>query len=96
MTDTSPQSISPTQIPTIANGYRMQFEEAQDTWVLLYPEGMVKLNPSAAQILKRCDGATTVEDIITTLETTFETTGLSNDVHSFLNIAREQHWITFS
>ena len=96
MTNPNPPPISPTQIPTIANGYRLQFEEAQDTWVMLYPEGMVKLNPSASEILKRCDGATAVKDIIATLETTFETTGLTNDVHSFLNIAREQHWITFS
>ena len=32
--------------------YRLQFEPAQDCWVLLYPEGMVKLNASAAEILR--------------------------------------------
>lgn len=86
--------IDPGHVPTIANGYRLQFEEAQDTWVLLYPEGMVKLNPSASEILQRCDGKACVTDIVETLEKAFETSGLDKDVHAFLNIAREQHWIT--
>lgn len=88
--------IDPQQVPTIANGYRLQFEQAQDIWVLLYPEGMIKLNPSASEILQRCDGKTCVLDIIATLEKAFDTSGLSKDVHSFLAIALEQHWITLS
>jgi pyrroloquinoline quinone biosynthesis protein D len=88
--------ISPEQVPKIANGYRLQFEEAQDTWVLLYPEGMVKLNPSASEILQRCDGKACVEDIVATLEKAFDTSGLSQDVHAFLAIARQQHWITLN
>lgn len=81
------------QVPTIANGYRLQFEKAQDTWVLLYPEGMVKLNPSASEILQRCDGEASVSDIIEKLEKAFDTSGLSKDVQAFLAIAIEQHWI---
>ncbi len=97
MPDESTQrDISADQVPTIANGYRLQFESAQDTWVLLYPEGMVKLNPSAAEILKLVDGELSVKQIVTGLETTFETTGLTNDVHAFLSIAHEQHWIKLS
>ncbi len=91
----STSDILATHKPTIANGFRLQFEEAQDTWVLLYPEGMVKLNPSASEILQRCDGKACVSDIIKSLETTFDTSGLTDDVHAFLTIAREQHWLTF-
>ncbi|MFC6805110.1 pyrroloquinoline quinone biosynthesis peptide chaperone PqqD [Methylophaga thalassica] len=40
-------------IPVLALGYRFQWEPAQDCYVLLYPEGMVKLNPAAGEILKR-------------------------------------------
>ncbi|MGQ7847366.1 pyrroloquinoline quinone biosynthesis peptide chaperone PqqD [Granulosicoccus sp. 3-233] len=87
-------AIASTQVPRIANGYRLQFEDAQDIWVLLYPEGMVKLNPSAAQILQRCDGKANVQDIVDQLERAFETSGLSDDVQGFLAIAHEQHWIT--
>ena len=79
--------------PAIAGGYLLQFEAAQDTWVLLYPEWMVKLNPSAAEILKRCNGETSVAAITADLESAFNTTGLAGEVDSFLSIARQQHWI---
>ena len=39
--------------PKLARLFRMQWEEAQGAYVLLYPEGMVKLNQSAGEILKR-------------------------------------------
>jgi hypothetical protein len=48
--------------------------------VLLYPEGMIKLNGSAGEIMKRCDGAATIADITADLERAFATTGLSDDV----------------
>jgi pyrroloquinoline quinone biosynthesis protein D len=32
--------------------FRLQWEPAQNAHVLLYPEGMVKLNQSAGEILK--------------------------------------------
>lgn len=87
-------AISKTSIAKVTDGYRLQFEEAQDTWVLLYPEGMVKLNQSAAEILKRCDSERNVASLIEQLETDFEQTGLEDDVMSFLSIAREQKWIS--
>jgi len=96
MNDSTASSISPNDVPSIANGYRLQFEQAQDTWVLLYPEGMVKLNPSATQILQRCDGQASVEAIAQSLEEAFETQGLMKDVISFLDIAQQQHWINLA
>ena len=54
--------------PCIAPGMRLQFEAVQDTWVLLYPEGMVKLNPSASAILQRCNGKLTVAAIVADLD----------------------------
>lgn len=95
MTDKA-NDIDPQQVPKIANGHRLQFEQAQDIWVLLYPEGMVKLNPSASEILQRCDGKASVTEIVEKLEKAFDTQGLNDDVQSFLAIAREQHWITLS
>ncbi|HQE41111.1 MAG TPA: pyrroloquinoline quinone biosynthesis peptide chaperone PqqD, partial [Zoogloea sp.] len=41
--------------PCIHRLFRFQWEPAQQAHVLLYPEGMVKLNQSAGEILKRCD-----------------------------------------
>ena len=59
----------------------------------LYPEGMVKLNQSASEILQRCDGKRSVTEVVTQLEKDFEQSGLENDVLGFLAVAREQKWI---
>jgi pyrroloquinoline quinone biosynthesis protein D len=72
---------------------RLQWEAAQEAHVLLYPEGMVKLNSSAGAILSRCDGARTVSDIVTDLEKTYSMQGLSNDVTAFLTLALEKSWV---
>jgi pyrroloquinoline quinone biosynthesis protein D len=80
-------------IPRISPGFRLQWEDAQKAHVLLYPEGMVKLNGSAGEILKRCDGAKSVTAIVSELEQEFATTGLEADVRAFLSIASEQRWV---
>jgi pyrroloquinoline quinone biosynthesis protein D len=79
--------------PALGRGFRLQWEPAQQAHVLLYPEGMVKLNGSAGEILKRCDGARTVGEIVTDLESTFATNGLANDVTAFVSVALEKRWL---
>ncbi len=79
--------------PKLARLFRMQYEEAQEAYVLLYPEGMVKLNQSASEILKRCDGERDVHAIIADIEQSFNATGLEKDVTGFLEIAIERGWI---
>jgi len=79
--------------PKLARLFRMQWEEAQGAYVLLYPEGMVKLNQSAGEILKRCDGERDVPAIVADLEQTFNVQGLEKDVIGFLEIATERGWI---
>jgi len=73
--------------------HRLQWEEAQQKDVILYPEGMVELNQSSAEILKLCDGSRTPIQIITELEEKFSTSGLTNDVNSFLEDALQNGWI---
>lgn len=79
--------------PAIAKGFRLQWEPAQNAHVLLYPEGMVKLNGSAGEILKRCDGSRDVAAIVDDLEQAFSATGLARDVTAFINLALERKWI---
>ncbi len=79
--------------PAVAPMYRLQFEPAQDAWVLLYPEGMVKLNTPAAEILRRCDGLRSVDDIVGELERAFARSALTDDVQAFLSQARERGWL---
>jgi pyrroloquinoline quinone biosynthesis protein D len=79
--------------PAITGGFRLQWEPAQEAHVLLYPEGMVKLNRSAAAILTRCDGLRTVTDIVADLERTYSAAGLTPDVCAFIALAVERNWV---
>jgi pyrroloquinoline quinone biosynthesis protein D len=83
-------------VPRVARGFRLQWEAAQDCHVLLYPEGMVKLNQSGGEILKRCDGQRSVEAIINELEHTFTATGLEREVLGFIEVAGQQRWLEWS
>ncbi len=82
--------------PRIARLYRLQWEEAQQAHVLLFPEGMIKLNGSAGEILRRCNGERPMAVIVAELEVTFATTGLTADVESFLTAATEKGWVEWS
>lgn len=79
--------------PQIAPTFRLQWEEAQNCYVILYPEGMVKLSPSAGEIMKRIDGNNTVEDIIAELQEQFPGTELEQDVRKFMEVAHDNGWI---
>lgn len=81
--------------PRIGPGLRLQWEAAQDCHVLLYPEGMVKLNRSAGEILARCDGERDVASIVAELERAFATGGLEGDVLAFVDLAGRQRWLVW-
>lgn len=85
--------MSDHRVFSLATGYRLQWEEAQNMFVLLYPEGLVELNQSSAEILTACNGEDTVDDIIKQLETKFDTSGLSADIKQFLDIATNNGWL---
>ena len=85
--------ITSDNIPAITPTFRFQWEKAQDCYVVLYPEGMVKLSHSAGEIMKRCDGATSVAGIIADLHKEFPDADLDVEVYKFLEVAREQGWI---
>lgn len=80
--------------PSIGRGFRLQWEAAQNAYVLLFPEGMIRLNGSAGEIMKRCTGQATIAEITADLERTFETSGLSTDVIAFVEMARTKHWLS--
>lgn len=80
--------------PRWRQGYRFQFEPAQNGHVLLYPEGMIKLNESASAIGGLIDGERTVEAIIAVLDEKFPgVPELGVDVEQFMEVARAEHWI---
>jgi pyrroloquinoline quinone biosynthesis protein D len=86
-------TINPDQTIKFSPMHRLQWEEAQQKDVILYPEGMVELNQSSAEILKMCDGTRKLDQIIADLEQKFATTGLVNDITAFLEVALKNGWI---
>ncbi len=73
--------------------FRVQWEEAQNCYVVLYPEGMVKLSQSAGEIMKRIDGKKSIIDIITEISTTFDGADVKDDVIKFLEVVYGNGWI---
>nr|WP_256670251.1 pyrroloquinoline quinone biosynthesis peptide chaperone PqqD [Pseudomonas sp. L-22-4S-12] len=75
----------------------MQYEPVQQCHVLLYPEGMIKLNDSAAQILQCVDGCRDVASIIAALLEQFPgVPGIDEDILAFIEVAHAQFWIEFA
>ncbi len=88
------QAVTGGTRPAVDRRFKLQWEAAQNAHVLLYPEGMIKLNASAGEILKRCDGKATVDEITADLERAFSATGLFADVAGFLTMAIDNKWVT--
>jgi pyrroloquinoline quinone biosynthesis protein D len=70
MNDAAP-SIAPDARPRLPRGVRLVHNEAQGGWVLLAPERVFKADAIAAEIVKRCTGAATLEAIVDDLAKTF-------------------------
>ena len=88
-------AVSLSSQPRVGPGFRLQWEPAQDCHVLLYPEGMVKLNGSAGEIMKRCDGERSVAAIVAELEQAFTARGLEGEVLAFVTMAGQQRWLAW-
>jgi len=85
------------QVPRWRPGYRFQYEPAQQGHVLLYPEGMIKLNESAALIGGLIDGQRSVAAIIATLAEQFaDVPEVADDIEQFMEVAHAEHWIVFA
>jgi pyrroloquinoline quinone biosynthesis protein D len=58
--------------PALAARVRLQIDPINGEPVLLYPEGLLRLNATAHEVVARCDGKTTVADIIISLGNEYE------------------------
>ncbi|MDV7339324.1 pyrroloquinoline quinone biosynthesis peptide chaperone PqqD [Terasakiella sp. A23] len=92
MIENSPINLDST--PTINPVYVFRWEESQKAHMLMYPEGLIKLNGPAGFIMEMIDGKRNVEQIITDLKEKFEASDeLSDDVYAFMEVALEKGWI---
>ncbi len=80
--------------PSLNAMFRFQWEQAQNCFVLLFPEGMVKLNGSAGEIMQLIDGSKSVQQIIDALHIKFPDAGnLTDDVNEFITTAIAKKWL---
>ncbi|WP_227367471.1 pyrroloquinoline quinone biosynthesis peptide chaperone PqqD [Halomonas sp. M20] len=88
--------MNPTTVYRLRPGWRLQWEDAQQRHVLLYPEGMVQLNESAGAILTLLDGERDVAALVDELQRRFPEAPrdeMTADVEEFLLDAANQGWI---
>ncbi len=87
-------TIQHTDIYALALHHRFQWEEAQQNYVILFPEGMVKLHGGAGEILKRLDGKVSVGDVVADLKATFpEAENIENDIIGMFELAVSKGWL---
>lgn len=87
-------TVQYSDIYAIALHHRFQWEEAQQSYVILFPEGMVKLHGGAGEILKRVNGQASVGDIIAELKAAFpDAVEIEKDIVGMFEMAFGKAWI---
>jgi pyrroloquinoline quinone biosynthesis protein D len=71
--------------PRLVSGARLQYDDVRDEHVLLVPEGVVRLNPTAAAVLELCDGERSLDEIVGALSERYDGSDLSDDVHGLVD-----------
>ena len=66
--------------PRLVTGARLRYDEVREEHVLLIPEGAVRLNPTAAEVLELCDGERSLDDIVGALSARYEGTDVRDDI----------------
>jgi pyrroloquinoline quinone biosynthesis protein D len=85
----------PAVLPRIAPKARLQRDDVRRRDVLLYPEGLVALNETGVEILKLCDGAHSLAEIVVTLERRYGAKGIQQEVAVFLDGLAAKGLVTY-
>ncbi len=87
----------PTSRPHLAPGCRMN-EKSQQPRVLLMPERALRLNGPSLEIVERCDGQHTVQQIIAELQKLYSKADpgkVEQDILGYLNLLRDERALDF-
>ncbi len=71
--------------PCLVTGARLRYDEVREEHLLLVPEGAVRLNPTAAEVLGLCDGERSLEDIIGVMTERYNGSDVSDDVRELVD-----------
>ena len=66
--------------PRLVTGARLRYDEVRQEHLLLIPEGAVRLNPTAAEVLELCDGERSLDDIVGAVAARYEGADVRDDV----------------
>jgi pyrroloquinoline quinone biosynthesis protein D len=66
--------------PRLVTGARLRYDDVREEHVLLIPEGAVRLNPTAAEVLELCDGERSLDEIVGELSARYDGADLRDDV----------------
>jgi pyrroloquinoline quinone biosynthesis protein D len=88
-------NIQHSDVYKMAPHHRFQWEEAQNSYVILFPEGMVKLHGGAGEVLKRVNGKASVGEIVADLKSTFpDAEDIESDIIGMFDLALGKAWLT--
>jgi pyrroloquinoline quinone biosynthesis protein D len=88
------QTINHSDVFALALHHRFQWEEAQNSYVILFPEGMVKLHGGAGEVLKRVNGKASVGDIVAELKAAFpDAENIEKDIIGMFELAFSKAWL---
>jgi pyrroloquinoline quinone biosynthesis protein D len=76
--------------PRLVTGARLQFDDVREQHVLLIPEGVVRLNATAAEVLELCDGERSLDDIVGALAARYDGADLGDDVRGMVDAMAEK------
>ena len=71
--------------PRLVTGARLRYDEVREEHLLLVPEGAVRLNPTAAEVLGLCDGDRSLDDIVGVLVKRYNGSDVSEDVRGLVD-----------
>jgi pyrroloquinoline quinone biosynthesis protein D len=66
--------------PRLVTGARLTYDDVREEHILLIPEGAVRLNPTAAEVLELCDGERSLDDIAGALSARYDGADVRDDV----------------
>jgi pyrroloquinoline quinone biosynthesis protein D len=71
--------------PRLVTGARLRYDEVREEHLLLIPEGAVRLNRTAAEVLELCDGERSLDEIVGTLSERYDGSDLRDDVQGLVD-----------
>jgi pyrroloquinoline quinone biosynthesis protein D len=93
LTAALPRELSGADRPRLPRGVRLKHDEVRGEWLLLAPERVLKTDAVAVEILKRCTGERSLDEIVDDLASTYaaDRARINTDVRALLaNLAAKR------